>query len=178
MHVMALDSNHLWKASPGCRILVVDGGAVRFDYPANWLVHSRQNQVLLLDRLPPDQPIYIGIRWRKLSRQESALPLGYLVANSASAEQRPILQRGPVIQVFRPPLEAAGVQHRVNDGEKHKCTRMCVARGGCTQAIVLAEFPGEDELGFFPIWETFLRTLAVGDYIADPASGRLREQRG
>jgi hypothetical protein len=178
MHVMALDSNHVWKATPGCRILIVDGGAVRFDYPAGWLVHSRINQILLLDRLPPDQPSYLGLRWRKISRQEAALPLKYLVANSAVAEQRPIVKRSSVLQVLRPPLEAAWVQHHVVDGNRLVGTRMCVARGGCTQAIVLAEFAVEDELAFFPVWDTFLKTLAVGDYIADPTTGRLREQRG
>jgi hypothetical protein len=83
-----------------------------------------------------------------------------------------------VVQLLRPPLEAAWVQHHVVDGNRRLCTRMCVARGGCTQAIVLAEFAKEDELAFFPVWETFLKTLAVGDYISDPTTGRLREQRG
>jgi hypothetical protein len=175
---MTLNANHVWKATPGCRILIIDSGAVRFDFPVDWIVHSGEKQTLLLDRCPPDESSYIGLRWRRISAKETALPVGFLVEHSSVAELRPIVQRGDVIRISRPPLEAAWIQLKVIDGKREMCSRLCVARGGCTQAIIVAEFAAADELVFFPVWETLLRTLAVGDYIADPSTGRKYEQRG
>jgi hypothetical protein len=178
MDVMALDASHAWKATPGYRILLVDSGAIRFDFPIGWIVHRGTKQVLLLDRYPPDERSYIGLRWRRILPAEATIPLEVLVSKSSIAEQRPIVSRGPVIRLFRPPLEAAWIQLQVIDRGRQMCTRMCVARGGCTQAIILAEFHSADEVKFFPIWETFLKTLAVGDYIVDATTGRRYEQRG
>jgi len=178
MHVMTLDANHVWKASPGCRILIVDSGAVRFDFPSDWIIHSGTKQTVLFDRCPPDQQSFFGLRWRRISLQEAAVSLGCLVAHSSVAEVRPIVERGPLIRIFRPPLEVAWIQLKVLEGGREVCTRLCVARGGCTQAIIVAEFGSVDELRFFSVWETLMRTLAVGDYIADPLTGRRYEQRG
>jgi hypothetical protein len=109
---------------------------------------------------------------------EVTVPVGYLVANSSAAELRPIVSRGDVIRIFRPPLEAAWIQLRVIDAGRERCTRLCLARGGCTQALILSEFQPADELAFFNVWETMMKTLAVGDYIADPATGHRYEKRG
>src|SRR5262249_36211727 len=76
MDVLSLSANHVWKATPGCRILVVDSGAVRFDYPADWIVRSGTKQMLLLDRYPRHEPSYIGLRWRRISLAEASLPVG------------------------------------------------------------------------------------------------------
>src|SRR5438034_10691683 len=110
---MEVGSDHGWKAAPGCRILVIDGGAVRFDFPREWIVHSGANQVLLIDRHPPNDRSYIGLRWRRLSAAETAVPLPFLVENSTLAEQRRVIHRGEIVRIFRLPLEVAWVQLRV-----------------------------------------------------------------
>ena len=49
MRVVQLQSGHHWKASPGCRILLIDSGAVRFDYPSKWVVRPTAKYVFLID---------------------------------------------------------------------------------------------------------------------------------
>ena len=45
-------------------------------------------------------------------------------------------------------------------------------------ATIVFDFWPEYELDFHDPWATLLETLAVGDYIEDPATGRRREKRG
>jgi hypothetical protein len=95
-------------------------------------------------------------------------------------DTRPITHRGPIHQIFRPPLEAAWRQMYFEEPVRHReaCTRLCLGRGGLTLATIVFDFWPEDELQFYSAWNNLLETLAVGDYIEDPTTGRKREKRG
>jgi hypothetical protein len=180
MHLIELQPNHRWKAAPGCRIVVLDGGAVRLDIPKNWLVCPRGRNVLFFDQEPPETRSSLGLSWHLIPHSAMNLPLRTLLMNGSATEKRRIVQFGGICEAARPPLEVAWLQMRVVDmAEKREmCTRMCVARAGCTQAVMLFEFRPEDEAIVFGIWETLLATLVVGEYIADPRTGERREKRG
>jgi hypothetical protein len=96
------------------------------------------------------------------------------------AADRSIVDRGPVIGIFRPPLEAAWRQMQFLDSLQRQdaCTRVCIARGGRTLATLVFDFWTKDEARFHEMWTTLTETLAVGEYIDDPLTGRRREQRG
>jgi hypothetical protein len=180
MKVTELEANHVWKATPGYRIVVLDGGAVRFDILRDWVVHARENNVLIFDREPLDNRCSLGFSWHRLPLESSMAPLTLLLAHGCTTETRPILERSPIRQVNRPPLEIVWRQFRVRDepDTAEMCVRMCIARSGTTQAVFLFEFRPEDELAFFQPWETLLQTLAVGEYISDSATGRRYQQLG
>jgi len=119
---------------------------------------------------------------RQISSRMACFPICELLREITSDEaaERPIFDRGPVISVFRPPLEAAWRQMRFLDPLQRQdaSTRVCLARGGRTLATLVFDFWEKDELCFHDMWTTLLETLAVGEYIGDPSTGRRRELRG
>jgi hypothetical protein len=180
MYALQLDSSHIWKAAPGCRILVVDSGAVRLDFPAQWTVISMPRYVCVVDRCLPDYRTIIAISWRRTAIGTLGIPLAMLIEEASLAETRTILHRASTCALFRPPLELAWTEMRVMDTSRscEICTRLCLARADSTQALLMFDFHPEDELTVFPIWNTLLATLSVGDYIEDPSTGRRRARRG
>jgi hypothetical protein len=176
------DTPNTWKARPGYRILIMDCGAVRFDFPNDWLARVDSEYVRIIDREPPNDRCGLMVSSRQLSLRMADFPIRQLlqeVTNSHSVE-RPIVYRESVICHFRPPLEAAWRQMRFVDPFRRReaCTRVCLARGGRTLATVVFDFWPEDEKRLHEPWTTFLDTLAVGDYLEDPITGRRRERRG
>jgi hypothetical protein len=180
MDAFQLDSTHIWKAAPGCRILVVDGGAVRIDFPAQWTVISRPKYVCVVDQYPARHQSLIAISWRRVPVDALGLPLEALLKEASSAETRTILYRRGPFAFFRPPLEGVWTELRVVDSEdgREVCSRICLARADCTQALLIFDSPPEDELTLFPVWRTVLATIAVGDYIENPTTGERRVKRG
>jgi hypothetical protein len=180
--VIHSDSRDLWKARSGYRILVIDRGAVRFDFPGDWLAALDGKYVRLIDREPPDDRCGLMVSCRHVSETMSGFPVRQLLqeVTAEDGDERPILDRGPIFGLFRPPLEAAWRQMRFHDSIQHRpaCTRVCIARGGRTLATIVFDFWPEDELRLHEMWATFLETLAVGDYIEDTTTGRKREKRG
>ena len=108
------------------------------------------------------------------------MPVAALLEQGSLSETRTVVQRGEMTFIHRPPLEIVWIQFLVVDESTRRedFTRMCVARGGCTQAVILCEFAPENEPWLFPVWQTLMSTLAVGDYIANPVTGERHEQRG
>jgi hypothetical protein len=172
----------IWKVRDGYRILVIEHGAVRFDFPNDWLAALDSKYVRLIDREPPEDRCGLMVSCRQVSEIMSGFPVRELLDQVTAEDggERPILERGPIFGLFRPPLEAAWRQMSFLDPIQGRsaCTRVCVARGGRTLATIVFDFWPEDELRFHHMWATFLETLSVGDYIEDPATGRRREQRG
>ena len=180
--VVTQDVGPQWKARPGYRILVMDRGAVRFDFPKDWLAATQSRYVQIIDREPPDDRCGLMVSCGKIPRRMTDPPMHELLrqVTLTSSRERPITHRGGIIRVFRPPLEAAWIQMRFIDRTRGReaCTRVCLARGGRTLATIVFDFWPEHETLFHEAWTTLMDTLAVGDYLEDPATGRRREKRG
>jgi hypothetical protein len=178
--VFQLAPNHVWKAAPGCRILVVDNGGLRCDIPREWIVYSPGRHVFVIDRFPPDHRCLTAISCKRVSSEVTAIPLLYILQEWVNAEDRRIVACGEPVRFRRWPLEAAWLQLRVIDSKdgREKSTHVCVARADCTQALIVLDFLSEDESIVEGAWRTLMDTLAVGDYIADPITGRKRIKRG
>src|SRR5262249_16324209 len=114
MHALELNPNHTWKAAPGCRILIVDGGAVRFDFPAACTVISTPKYVCVIDRYPPHDRSLIAVSWRRVPINALGIPLVPLVNEAAQAEVRPVVRRSQAHSVLRPAVEAAWVEMLVH----------------------------------------------------------------
>jgi hypothetical protein len=181
-YIVEPESIQRWHARPGCRILVMGGGALRFDYPRQWLVCADSKFVRLIDREPPADRCGLIASWRHLSLPMAVMPMEHLLREVTAQDSgtRPIVRRGGTIPIFRPPLEAAWRQMVFIDELRGRevCTRVCFARGGRTLATIVFDFWAEDELRLHSAWTTMMETLAVGNYIDDPITGRRREQRG
>ena len=180
--VVTPDISHEWKARPGYRIMVMDRGAVRFDFPRDWLAGLDSKYVRMIDREPPDDRCGLMVSSRPISRRMAELPVHELLreVTLTDCSDRRVTHRGQIIRFFRPPLEAAWLQMRFMERlrAREACTRVCLARGGRTLATVVFDFWPEDETHLHDAWTTLLDTLAVGDYIEDPLTGRRREKRG
>jgi len=157
-------------------------GAVRFDFPNSWIVGVDSRYVRIVDRKPPEDRCGLIVSCRQVSLRMMDAPMHELLRDvTAEDEEDPSASVcGPIIRLFRPPLEAAWRQMRLIERFKGRdvCTRICMARGGRALATIIFDFWPEDELNLHEVWSNLLETLAVGDFIEDPASGRRREKRG
>ena len=180
MDVFQLAPNHVWKAAPGCRILVVDNGGLRCDIPHDWIVYTPGTHVFAIDRFPPENRSLMAISCRRVSSEVIAIPLQLVLEEWVLAEDRRVVQRSEPVRFYRWPLQAAWMQLRVTDSDprRDKSTRVCVARADRTQALVILDFPSLDEPSVEGAWQTLMDTIVVGDYIADPVTGKRRMQRG
>jgi hypothetical protein len=180
VRAIQLQSGHSWKAAPGCRILLIDGGAVRFDYPSEWVVRATPKYVFVIDRYPPDDRCLLAVSWRRIPIRALGISTAALLDRLAPFETRPAGYRGETLQVFRPPMEAAWTETRfiepIYGGEVS--TRMCVARADCTQAVFLLDYRAGTEVVVDTVWKTLLDSLVVGEYIEDFRTGRKHAKRG
>ena len=160
----------------------MDQGAVRFDFPKDWLAGLDSKYVRIVDREPPDDRCSLLVSCRTISPLVAGYPIRDLLqeVTAEDSRDRRLLERGPINTLFRQPMEAAWRQMGFIDTllRQDACTRVCLARGGRTLATIVFDFWAKDEIRFHDMWTTFLETLAVGDYLDDPATGRKREQRG
>jgi hypothetical protein len=178
--VTALVAYPVWKTTPGYRTFVVGGGAVRFECPESWIVAPTFRYVCVFDREPPDDRVLLALSWRRVSLGASCMSLTRVLEDLVCAGTRKIVARGRVIRISRPPLEMAWVELRFVEPSagREGSTRLCLARSGCTQALAAFDFRPEDGRALFGPWNNFLETMAVGETIADAASGRRRERWG
>ena len=176
------DQTGRWKARPGYRVLVMDRGAVRFDFPQDWLASLDSKYIRIVDREPPSDRCSLLVSCRWISPGVAGFPIRELLHEVTIDDnpERPIVYRGPITTLYRQPMEAAWRQMCFIDNLQRQDarTRVCLARGGRTLATIVFDFWGKDEARLHDMWTVLLDTLAVGDYIDDPATGLKREQRG
>jgi hypothetical protein len=173
--VYPLGENHAWKAKPGYKIFVADRGAVRFDFPQDWIVLPGSDSIKFHDRTPPDDTCVLqvsvihlpaGVDW-------SALPLTQLVIAALKGDDQNASSRGEIVQARRRDLEYAWIERRrLDPGENREAVgRLCLARGSNIQALITFDYWPEDAGRFGPVWDEVLRSLRLGEYVVDP--GRL-----
>lgn len=172
--VRKLPRGHAWKARPGYKIFVADRGAVRFDYPGDWIVRPGDDaDIEVRDREPPDDDcllqltllrLHPGIDWR-------GPPLPELLAEATRGDRRVVTSRGEIISVQRDDLELAWQENRfidVTQGNREAVSRACLARRGTILPLITMDFWLDHLDRFGPVWDEVLRTLQLGVYVADP----------
>lgn len=173
-----LRADHRWSARPGCRIFVADGGAVRFDFPADWIVIPDADSIKLHDKPPPDDDCVLAVSYLRLPPVDwSGLPLTDLVESATRGDERPIATWGAITELRRGDLEIAWREMRFVDPRERRdaCSRLCIARWGGIQALLTVEFWAADAARCGAVWDLVLETLVLDDRIRDPTRGPMPE---
>lgn len=173
---LRLREDHTWKSQPGCKIFVLGRGAVRFDYPEEWVVVPASDSIEIYDRQPPDDDCRLAVSYMPIPAIDwSGLPLSFLVEQSNERDPRPIFHRGEIIERRRGDLELAWRELRFVDPNEQReaCSLFCLGRKGRVQAILTFDFWATDAERCLPVWSTVLKTLELDEPIADPTRGRI-----
>jgi hypothetical protein len=174
---LKLRDDHTWRAKPGCKIFVADRGAVRFDYPQDWIVIPGENSINFHDRQPPDDDIHLEVSIMRLPPVDwSGLPLRDLIPAAISGDKRDIQSRGEIQEAQHGDVEIAWLESVFIDkqeGPREARTRLCLARSGNIQPIITMEFWPEDMDRASAAWDNVLDSLELGMHIEDPTRGHV-----
>jgi hypothetical protein len=169
-----LGKKHGWSSRPGCKIFVADRGAMRFDFPADWIVQPDADSIKLRDREPPDDDCVLAVSYMRIPIIDwTGMPVSRLVEAATEADQRSIQGWDPIIESRRTDLEMAWRQGRFVDQiiGGNALTRLCLARRLDIQALLTMDCWQQDEALFSPIWDLVLDTLVLAEPIQDPLHG-------
>jgi hypothetical protein len=173
---LKLKDRHFWTAQPGCNVFVADRGAVRFDFPHDWVVIPDSDSIKLHDRQPPDDDCALAISHMRLPPIDwSALPLAPLLDQVTRKDARPVFEWGEIIEFRRGDLEVAWREMRfIDPAEKQEAVSLfCFGRKGRVQALITFDFWETDRKRCDAVWEIVLKTLELDEPIADPTVGRV-----
>jgi hypothetical protein len=179
---LRLSQDHGWKSKRGYQILVIDRGAVRFDFPQDWVMTMETNEssglttVKLTDRPEPDDDcrlqvthMYLppGIDWSKL-------PLTEMLEHAMSGpDENEVLGKSLIVHEQRRYLELAWIETRfVEPNENREArSRTSLARRDDVQVLFTLDYWPEDATRVLPVFDEAMRSLRLGEYIEDPTRG-------
>ncbi|HLG13083.1 MAG TPA: hypothetical protein VJH03_00980 [Blastocatellia bacterium] len=171
---LKLDPKHTWRAGPGHRIFVADSGAVRIEFPQDWVVIPGDDSIKFHDKQPPDDDTCLAVSYIRLPPIDwSGLPLSELLEVAMKDDTRPIYSRGETHVVKRPDLELAWAELAFIDPAENRDarSRICIARGSNIQPLITMEFWEDQRARFAPVWDEVLESLQLGVYVDDPTRG-------
>jgi hypothetical protein len=188
---LRMADDHGWRCKPGYSIFVADRGAVRFDIPSSWVVQVDDAGVRIHDKSPPDDDVRIQLTvfYPAPLVDLPQMPIGTLLADALAERDDDeaageLLGIDPVSLVLRPGLEIAWTEVRRIDpeGKREARHRHLFARGKGTDRgyereilpFITMDFWPEDAGRCKPVWKELLRSLRVGQYVADPRQGPQR----
>ena len=170
---LPLQKNHQWTATTGFRIAALDRGAIRFEFPQDWICVPDEDCVKFYDHKPPADNCRLAVSRQRLPELTDRIELSALVRSAAQGDSRGLYQTSDLCQITRPSIELAWVEFQFTDLDlKHEArSRFCFARGAGVSALITLEFWQEDSERFIPVWEHVMNTLSLGEFILDPTSG-------
>lgn len=174
--VLKLEKHHAWRVKPGCKILVINRGELRLEYPQEWVIAVDPDCLRIRDREPPDDRCTLGVSVLRLPGLDaSGVPLATLVEAAVADDQRRPTERGPFHSYRRAGLEAAWIEFAFVDavGQRKALARLGLARekAASVQALMSLEFWPEDRGWVALFWDSVLESLELGRFIADPTMG-------
>ena len=164
----SLPADHGWKARPGYNVFVADRGAVRFDYPRDWVVEPGENGAIrFLNKPEPDDDCTLQV-----SVLRAPLPMGEgpppveLLRQTAGSDPREVSRSQPR-RGRNEATEYAWARTRFVDEttDRDAFSYSCIARGGAPFAVhvlLTMSLWVEDASWVRPIWDEVLRSLRVG----------------
>ncbi|MEX2179783.1 MAG: hypothetical protein WD801_13795 [Gemmatimonadaceae bacterium] len=167
---------HSWTTRDGCKAIVLDRGAVQFDYPRSWSSQPSGTSVALFDRKPPDGN-RLEVSYLRLPPADwSELPVADLV-DRVTSRPRERATCGPLREEFRRGIELSWRELTFTPEQawlaSHgMCFRVCVARRGSVHCLITYEFRSVDRAQCDDAWDTVIETLVLDRTIANPAAGR------
>lgn len=172
-----LSRPHGWHARPGYNVFVADRGAVRFDFPEDWLIVPEENGTIKFhDRQPPDDDCTLAMTVLYLPPGDwSGLSLEMMVDQVIATDKRGVARRGPTRRGERSDLDLAWAEVEFADstqGDRMARSRTCLARAANVQPLITFDFWESDAAKFGPAWDEILRSLRVAEAILDPTLGQ------
>lgn len=171
-----LPRDHAWVSRPGCKVLVLEAGAVRFDYPEAWVVIPDDDSMKLHDKPPPDDDCRLAVSFMRIPQIDwSGLPIASLVEQAGQVDTRAIVSREKIRAERLGPIELAWSEVRIDvpSEKREACGLLCLARKGRVQALITFDFWVADRERCLRIWRTVLNSLELDVKYDRPASGRV-----
>ena len=171
--IMQLNMGHGWRAQPNHKILVLDRGALRLDYPETWVVKYEDDCVKIFDKEPPDDECVLGVSYHRWPTAGQGLSVAELVRSSLERDERSYIAVDPIVEVDRMDFVLAWGQGRFIDSRTNleACARLCLARKDEIQALVTFDFWRSDLESCDEYWRSFLSSMRLCQWIGDPKSG-------
>lgn len=179
--VHRLPEDHQWQALPGHKILVLDKGALRLDYPEDWTLNFGQDSLRLTDRETEEASdclFQVSIHRLLHGLEWSQIPLETMVGESTAGDERGVEWSGQLIVEERPDFELAWTHGHFFDPkeEREAISRFCIARRGALMALITMDFWTDTAPTFDPVWRNVLSTLRLGQHL--DLKGRKRRGPG
>jgi hypothetical protein len=172
---LKLPQKHGWHAKPGYKIFVADRGAVRFDFPEDWLVIPDEDSIKFHDKQPPDDDCTLAVSVMRLPPADwSRVKLSMLVGKIIEDDPRGVTRRGEIVDVHRADLDLAWVEVQfIDPNEKRPArSRTCLARAQNIQPLITFDFWEVDAPKLGKVWDEIIRSLRVAEPILDPTLGQ------
>lgn len=166
---------HRWTTREGCKTIVLNHGAVQFDYPRSWAVSAGADSVSLYEH-PPRKGNRLEVSCLYFPPVDwSELPVADLLDDVTTLERERVTP-GPLREEIRRGIELAWRDLTVFPRRRwlaHRaiCVRVCMARYGNAHCLLTYEFRRKDRARCEEAWENVLDTLVLDREIADPAAG-------
>jgi hypothetical protein len=174
-HEKKLKKDHGWRAKAGYNVFVADRGALRFDYPASWLVTPTEDAIEFRDRPEPDDRSVLkaSVHYLNPDLDWRHVPIAKMVAELEADDPRGLYGQSPTHHETRGDLRIAWVENRfVDPNEKREAyARTAIAIRGFIWALLTMVMWPEDYEEMDIVWREALRTLQLGVPIADPTQG-------
>ena len=166
---------HGWEAMPGRKIFVADRGAVRFDFPGDWVVIPDDDSIKFHDKRPPDDDCTLAMSVMRLPPGDWSGPkLSFPVEKLVEDDSRGATLRGEVRDVRRTDLDLAWAEVEFIDPDEKRParSRTCPARASNVQPLITFDFREDQAPELGTIWDEILRSLRVAEPILDPRIGQ------
>ncbi len=184
---LKLPPNHGWTGTEGCRVFVADRGAVRFDVPAGWHIEPTQTGSITLRDVPyPNDSCRIEMSVFHLPRgvDFSGLPLDGMLRDSVMLGQgdptakSEMTWKAKMHSETRDAFVLVWAEGEYMDPEEHRLvrSRVLLARGEVArpvQTVITMDYWRDEAAKHEKVWDIVLKSLRVGEYIADPRDVRL-----
>jgi len=162
-----------WTAKPGNNVFAADRGAVRFEYPQNWIVEpAKDGSIHFYDKQPPDDDCTLAMSVMYLNDEIdwSGLPLNLMIRDMARRDKRPVLELGDVVEIRRERLYAAWTEVKFMDPKESReaFSRMCLAKWSNVQTLITFDYWLADAEKMIPVWDNVMESLVVCDYVELP----------
>ncbi len=178
---LQLRDDHGWRCKPGNMVFVANRGAVRFDYPMTWTIQPADDgAIAFYDQPPPadDCRLQLSVIQLPPGIDMSGLPLDEMLTDAIGPPEAGHEQTPPAT-IRRGAIELVWTETRyIDQGEQRPArSRNAIGRAGGVHCILTFDFWEDDAPRLLPVWDEVLRTLRLGEYIADPTRGPRRLRR-
>jgi hypothetical protein len=154
------------KAKASCSVCVLDQGAVRVEFPSDWIVKQYPDSVQIHNVEPPNDDCVLGISRFHAPEESIGVPLRELIMAASAGDTRQILDTQKIMEIDREDLQIAWRELRYFEPEQKReaFSRMAIAHGSEVYCLLTFDFWADQATRFTPVWDDALRSLTLGSY--------------